>query len=463
MLIKKHFFLLLLIISIISCEKNTENKSTYFGGRIINPKTNHVVLYSMEKVIDTFFLDAKNKFIGKVDNLNEGLYYFIHGNENQYIYLEPLDSLMLRLNTWDFDESLVFAGKGAERNNVLIDCFLENEKENKIFNKYNKLKPLSFKNKTDSITNRKLKRYNDYVESHLDETNGFKNILKVALTYPTYARIEKYPILYVNNSDKKEFPKINNTFYNYRKNININNDSLMYYPPYSQYIRNFLYNKTYSLGHTPTDNKYSSDFTIDLMNIIDSKIKSKHTKNAFLKQTLISHFFRKSSCEINLKTFEKFFELSSNKDDKSLVKKLMNDTNLIQKNKDLQDFNVIDFTNSKKSIKTITKDKNSLIFFWNSEYIPVNYISSRIKFLSLKYPKLKIILINIDKNKAERIHKLDIKNQFYLDSNSIAHNFLTSKIQRVILLNKNGVVENGYASISSRNLHHFIKELQKIK
>ena len=38
---------------------------------------------------------------------------------------------MFRLNTLDFDESLVFTGEGAKKNNYLINLFLEHEKEEK--------------------------------------------------------------------------------------------------------------------------------------------------------------------------------------------------------------------------------------------------------------------------------------------------------------------------------------------
>ena len=119
------FLQILLLIGLISCKSENNKRATYFGGKIINPKSNHVVLFSMDKAIDTFYLDKTNRFIGKLDSIDEGLYSFFHGNESQYIYLEPKDSLMLRLNTWAFDESLVFAGEGAERNNILIDCFLD--------------------------------------------------------------------------------------------------------------------------------------------------------------------------------------------------------------------------------------------------------------------------------------------------------------------------------------------------
>ena len=132
-----HIILLITITAFVGCTSNSKNTATYFGGKIINPKSKYVVLFSMEKVIDTLFLNKDNRFLGKLENANEGLYYFAHGNENQFIYLEQQDSLMLRLNTWDFDESIVYAGKGAERNNILIDCFLQEERDNKMFYKLN--------------------------------------------------------------------------------------------------------------------------------------------------------------------------------------------------------------------------------------------------------------------------------------------------------------------------------------
>jgi hypothetical protein len=129
----------LLLLFAIGCATKNENSKTFFGGKIINPKTKFVVLYSNDKIIDTLLLNDRNKFLATYDNLDEGLYYIEHGNENQYVYLEPNDSLMLRLNTWDFDESLVFAGKGAERNNILIDIFLEGENEINLFYQLNSL------------------------------------------------------------------------------------------------------------------------------------------------------------------------------------------------------------------------------------------------------------------------------------------------------------------------------------
>jgi hypothetical protein len=451
-----------LCATLLGCTSTNENSSIFFGGKIINPKTKFVVLYANDKVIDTLLLNDSNKFLGTYDNLNEGLYYFQHGNENQYIYLEPKDSLMLRLNTWDFDESLVFAGKGAERNNILIDIFLETENERKDFYQLNNLNAKAYKSKIDSIVEFKLHTYNDYKEKHPKETESYFKILETALLYPIYSRVERYPINHVYISRKDDFPKIETSFYDYRGSLDFDNNSLMYYTPYARYITNYLYNVTYSLGHKPMKDEFSSDFTLDLLNTINAKINSKDSKNAFLKRTVLDHFYRKSSCNLNEKAFDVFFTLSSNEGDKALLKNLIEDNKLIRKGDEIKGFTILDFTNQAINIEDFTINKNSVLLFWNKEYISKSMISARIPFLQKKYPLLNFAVIEIDGDNTNRIKDIDIKNQYFINSKTLENNFLTSKMHRTILVNKNGIVENGYAAISSGNIYKQLKELSEI-
>ena len=147
----KYCLSIFIVTTFISCNKDVIN-ATYFGGKIKNPKSNHVVLFNINnKVIDTLFLNDKNTFLGKYDSLPEGLYHFEHGPENQFIYIEPNDSLLIRLNTWDFDETLVFSGIGAEKNNTLISAYLDMEKEGKEFYSFYQLPPIKFKQKTTEL------------------------------------------------------------------------------------------------------------------------------------------------------------------------------------------------------------------------------------------------------------------------------------------------------------------------
>jgi hypothetical protein len=446
----------------LSCNSAKQNPNTFFGGKIINPKTKFVVLYANDKVIDTLLLNDQNKFLGTYDVLSEGLYYFKHGNENQSIYLEPKDSLMLRLNTWDFDESLVFAGKGAERNNILIDIFLETENERKKFYQLNKLEPKAYKTKIDAIVKMKLHTYTDYIEKHPKETESYFKILKTALIYPIYSRVESYPINHVYISRKDNFPKIGTSFYEYRSSLDYNSSSLMYYTPYARYMTNYLYNVTYSLGHKPMREEFSSDFTLDLLNTINNKIYSKNSRNALLKRTVLDHFYRKSSCHLNQKAFDIFFTLSSNQEDKALVRNLVKDNKVVHKGDEMKGFKISDFTNQPITIKDFTINKNSVLLFWDKKYISKSFIGARISFLQKKYPLLNFAVIEIDGNNRSRIKEIDIKNQYYINSKTLKNNFLTSKMHRTILVNKNGIVENGYAAISSGNIYRQLKELSEL-
>ncbi|MBT8271853.1 MAG: hypothetical protein KJO25_07405, partial [Bacteroidia bacterium] len=112
---KRILALTLILSTLLACSnKNLICGTAYFGGEIINPNNDHLILYDSNVPKDTLYLDANNRFSYKLENLNPGLYSFVHGGEYQVVLIEPNDSIMIRLNTYDFDESLVFSGRGAK-------------------------------------------------------------------------------------------------------------------------------------------------------------------------------------------------------------------------------------------------------------------------------------------------------------------------------------------------------------
>jgi len=446
---------LIFLTAFIGCEENSENSSSYFGGKIMNPKSNHVVLYKNEVVVDTFYLDKNNTFLGEISSLKEGLYYFKHGNEHQYIYLEPKDSVLIRLNTWNFDETLSFSGKGAERNNLLIDSFIESEKDEKDFYAYYDLPPNKFREKVDSTEKIKLDRYNDFVSNHPQETKKYNSVLKMALTYPLYTKVENYPMAHSAKVNDGKHDEINNDFYRHRNEIILDKDSIMYFYAYRDYVVSNLYNKVNTSGLDIS----SDEFTIDLLKTIASEMKSKDSRNAMLRQTVITHFYRKSSCDVNNDAFDTYLNLSSNQEDKELVTNLLRDVKRIQKGVKIEDFNITDYNKTKRSIKSVIKNKNTVLYFWNSEYMSKDYIADRIKYLSKKHPSVKFVGVKILGDHTDRIYKLDIKSQYYLEVDSKANSFLTSKMPRTILINKKGYVTNAYASLTSRNIYKQIESL----
>ena len=119
-----------LVFVLGSCSlKGDSCNATYFGGQIVNPGENFITLSKDDIVIDTIYLDKENNFLTQINIEEEGLYSFKHSLEYQYVYIQPRDSILIRLNNWDFDESLVFSGRGSEKNNFLISLYLQNEEE----------------------------------------------------------------------------------------------------------------------------------------------------------------------------------------------------------------------------------------------------------------------------------------------------------------------------------------------
>jgi hypothetical protein len=209
-------------------------------------------------------------------------------------------------------------------------------------------------------------------------------------------------------------------------------------------------------------NAFSSDFTGDLLNTINKKISSNDSKNAFLKRTVLDHFYRKSSCKINKRAFDTFFALSSDEEHKVLIKNLLEDNKIIHKGDKIKGFRISDFTNHAIAIEAFANNKNSVLLFWNKSYMSKSFISARVPFLQKKYPSLNFAVIEIDGNNTHRIKNIDIKDQYFINSKTLKNNFLTSKMHRTILVNKNGIVENGYAAISSGNIYKQLKELSEI-
>ena len=136
----------------MSCS-GSSNKRTgpaFIGGEIVNPKGKSILLFKDDVLLDTVALLKDNTFEYRIENPKAGLYSFQH-NEFQMFYLEPGDSLMFRVNTMDFDESLHYSGKGAKENNFLMDLFLQNEEDAKTLANYYMLSPAAFEQKLDSV------------------------------------------------------------------------------------------------------------------------------------------------------------------------------------------------------------------------------------------------------------------------------------------------------------------------
>ena len=215
--------LVFLIILSFSCKK--ENKSTFFGGKILNKSSNKIVLNKDNNLFKDALISKDGIFKMKFDSLSSGLYNFFLQPEFQYVILEKNDSLFIRLNSLDFDESLVFMGIGSSKNNFLIDVFLNFEFNEAELNKYNNKPFNDYLNIIDSLILIQKNNFNVFKsETKLSQLS--EKIILSAIKYTYMDKIQsdvlrknldkslwnnindKYEYKNWNNLEKKEFERI---------------------------------------------------------------------------------------------------------------------------------------------------------------------------------------------------------------------------------------------------------------
>ena len=100
---------ILLFISLLTLSScKNDNKQTFFNGKILNKSSEKIILSVDENPLYNSIISESGNFSITIDSLESGLYNFFLQPEFQYVILEEGDSIYIRLNSLDFDESLVF-------------------------------------------------------------------------------------------------------------------------------------------------------------------------------------------------------------------------------------------------------------------------------------------------------------------------------------------------------------------
>ncbi|OIQ36982.1 MAG: hypothetical protein BM563_09565 [Bacteroidetes bacterium MedPE-SWsnd-G1] len=443
------------LITLLSCSSASEVcEATYFGGQIVNPRQKFVTLTKNEVAIDTFYLDKDNTFLAEIIVDKEGLYGFKHAIEFQYVYIEPKDSLLIRLNTWDFDESLVFSGRGSEKNNFLISLYLQNEKDEHMFGPYYKLESKQFEEKVAQAESLNNFLYEQLKESGVPISKKFDELAQVAINYPLYLRKEKYSWKFDNPHKVEDKLALSNTYFDYRNKVDLNNEDLASYSPFYNYVNNYLY------GLALTDSENRRITLKNRLDVIIEHISFEPTRDMLMYHALYNDFRRSSqSCSVDPVGLEIFMENCTDKEYIDKVNILIDDCNKITHNTSLDNFEIADTKNNVLNINKLIKNKESVVYFWSPEIISPNMLIKRVKYLEKEFPNIHFIGINLNPSPYSNVVDHKIGNQYYLTKSSTAHNFVKSSEPRTILIDKRGVVSNSFTYLSSPYLAKQIKKL----
>ena len=456
----------LLFILACSCFLSCNNKDkngviTYIGGQIINPKMDYVLLSHQDKKLDTIALNTSGAFDFQCENLQTNLYIIKHG-ELQYIFIEPGDSIMFRLNTVGFDESLAFSGRGAEKNNFLMNLFLQNEEEDKRLPELYKLNPTAFEKEISHSKKALLKELDEFIISE-KPSEPFIHIALSNINYNYYSRKELY--LSSNKTTsyhaKIQYPE---NFFTYRDSIQLNDNALKDYYTYYQFINRYLDNLTYQ-GHTkkePTFNKISYWHQTQKLRLIDSLITNKQLHDNLLHNTVKRYLVHADDTKKEQDLVALFKEMNHNKDHQKEVDRYAHNTAKINAGELIPNLALITADNEIISLQKINATK-AVFFFWNSESVKhYKEIHVRIADLKTKYPEYTFIGINTG-SEFEAWKKTVINsgynqaNEYQLKNSTAAKNALfINSANKAMIVDKGGIILEGNSNLFNQNFESLL-------
>lgn len=454
MILIRKLLLLFLILPFVCCTngKHEDIELTWIGGQIINPKSDFVVILKDNHVLDTVKLDSNNFFKFSTGCIAPGLYSFTH-SEYQIFYVEPGDSLMIRVNTADFDESLTYSGTGAAENNLLIDLFLMNESENTLMPALYRLSPADFEQKIDSLRAVRMALYNDY-DSHQKLRKGFKAIAMANIDYDYYSKKELYTSANSANSEllPEDFPE---DFYAYRDEIDFGNISLRSYYPYYRFLNRYfdnLANAKYTSGGSYM-NRNSYEHNFYKIHIIDSLIKCDTLKNSLLKTSTRRYLINGKDAENEKKIVALFKQVNTNKAHHEEIDKLAASTMLLTPGNKVPNVLLVNYDNVMKDLHSIV-NRPTVLYFWSSESVKhFKNLHTRAAELKAKYPEYDFLAINTDthfKKWRDVVRKSGYQNlmEYQLENVQEAEfKLLINSMNKAIIIDKRGIILDGHTNL----------------
>lgn len=450
-----------LLLAVIGCSvKDKKPLNVFFAGEIVNPTDGYVVLFKDDIVIDSAKLDSDNRFTIRLDSPEEGLYHFDHHPELQYVFLERGDSLTIRLNTEDFDESLIFSGRGEEINNFLIELFLSAEEELPIVYGYSNLQPDQFDHKLDSL--QKIKT--ELLQELLKETKLSDNAISMAqasINYNYYTYKEKYPFWNMRRIGKPSVPELSEDFYGYRKTLDYNSEALSYHRYYYNFLKSHFDNLAYMgcidkcHGNHAKIVQNMLHFNQHKLKLIDSLVQAKNLRDNLFRSVALDYLINIHDSEDNNQIFiSDFHKYSSNNRHRAEIEAVYEGVKNMQPKKKLPPFYVLDNSGNRIPIQEIAeKMPNTVFYFWSgTQKQHFENITKRVTQLQKSRPEYTFIGINCNTEMARWQtmlinNNLNLERQFRTDDfNNLKNTLVIGGLNKGIII-QNGHIVNGFADL----------------
>ncbi len=423
------FNVLFITFLFISCK--SENHPIFFGGKILNKSADKIILNKDNDMVNESSIDENGFFYMKLDSISSGLYNFFLQPEFQYIILEKNDSIYIRLNSLDFDESLVFMGKGASKNNFLMDVFLNFEKNEDILNKSFNESFEEYLKEVDSFLVIQQKKFIEF-KSKVKISSFAEKMINNALLYPYMEKIQSF-ILRKNISEKLW----DNIDYH---NISFNDTSLAFFKPYIDFIYLYTFNIT-RINNKEID---KIDFQIDRLNTINELISDDEIKSKLFRFLAFEVLLNNKNIYEKSKFINEFIKISN-------FESINNEVDELYKNqKRLKPGNIfpqVYFANQNGSILNITTENKTkkVLFFWSyDQNSHLNAIHQKIFKLKPTFFNHKFYSININKSQSKWLDNIisrEVINVRSINFEEMSKKLIIDNLNKIFFLDEKSKIQ----------------------
>ncbi len=260
-------WLLLVCVTFVACQTEVKKDYALFSGTVTG-NAKEVKIFGND-FKHTIPIADDGTFSDTLKIELEGYYDYSIGRERSAIYLTKGTDLNLTIDTKEFDESIVYTGKGAAENNILAQKFLEIEHIYANPKDFYALEPEVFKKKSIEIKN----SIQQSLESEKDIIPSFVESETLNNTYAHLGRLYNYEGAHKYYSKKQDLV-LPDDFFDEAKGVNFM-DEKMYgsSSDYKNLVSRYLF-KSLSDLETQYDNDTPKALT-ELVKSIPSNSKIK--------------------------------------------------------------------------------------------------------------------------------------------------------------------------------------------
>jgi thiol-disulfide isomerase/thioredoxin len=316
---KYYIFVLGLLLTFVSCKTDETYKKTsfekgdaIFSMKIEDPNNSYIKIrsFGVSKHID---MGENNFFTDTIKSITEGYYTFSDRMHACGFYVKPNSNIHAELNTRDFIRTIEFTGDNVKENNYLKDFFLQKRDLGRKMSIQHLayLDQKEFIHLLDSIKNIRLDLLNKHNKANnLDK--HFNYLEENRLFYEFASRMETYEAYRQYALQDSTF-KVTPDFYDYRKNVEFENEDLIVVPSFHYYLESY-YQK---MANTISE-KDSTDVYTNYLKVVGEKVQNQKIKERLFYSYAIQNLKETRERVAFFKEYRKFAK------DTSFVKEIAN-------------------------------------------------------------------------------------------------------------------------------------------